>query len=206
MEHEMMEHSEILLYSDETGKEFVNVVFMDETFWLTQVGMAELFDSSKSNVSEHLSHIFEEEELDKASCMRKFGISEFSTKPTNFYNLDAIIAVGYRVNSKKATRFRQWATKTLKEYIQKGFVLNDELMKNGKVSRGRLGILMQQLTPELAKSFNLKDAKGALIAQIEKDGPADKAGLRDGNIVIEYNGKPIADIRELSQAVASRSK
>ena len=121
MEHEMMEHSEILLYSDENGKEFVNVVFMDETFWLTQVGMAELFDSSKSNISEHLSHIFEEEELDKGSCMRKFGISEFSTKPTNFYNLDAIIAVGYRVNSKKATRFRQWATKTLKEYIQKGF-------------------------------------------------------------------------------------
>ena len=132
MEHEMMEHSEILLYSDENGKEFVNVVFMDETFWLTQVGMAELFDSSKSNISEHLSHIFEEEELDKGSSMRKFGISEFSTKPTNFYNLDAIIAVGYRVNSKKATRFRQWATKTLKEYIQKGFVLNDELMKNGR--------------------------------------------------------------------------
>ena len=132
MEHEMMKHSEILLYSDENGKEFVNVVFMDETFWLTQVGMAELFDSSKSNISEHLSHIFEEEELDKGSCMRKFGISEFSTKPTNFYNLDAIIAVGYRVNSKKATRFRQWATKTLKEYIQKGFVLNDELMKNGR--------------------------------------------------------------------------
>ena len=78
MEHEMMEHSEILLYSDENGKEFVNVVFMDETFWLTQVGMAELFDSSKSNISEHLSHIFEEEELDKGSCMRKFGISEFS--------------------------------------------------------------------------------------------------------------------------------
>ena len=132
MEHEMMEHSEILLYSDENGKEFVNVVFMEETFWLTQVGMAELFDSSKSNISEHLSHIFEEEELDKASCMRKFGISELSTKPTNFYNLDAIIAVGYRVNSKKATRFRQWATKTLKEYIQKGFILNDDLMKNGR--------------------------------------------------------------------------
>ena len=132
MEHEMMEHSEILLYSDENGKEFVNVVFIDETFWLTQIGMAELFDSSKSNISEHLSHIFEEEELDKGSCMRKFGISEFSTKPTNFYNLDAIIAVGYRVNSKKATRFRQWATKTLKEYIQKGFVLNDDLMKNGR--------------------------------------------------------------------------
>ena len=126
------QHGEILLYDNGTDKQFVSVVFKGETFWLTQSGMAELFDSSKSNVSEHLSHIFEEEELDKGSCMRKFGISEFSTKPTNFYNLDAIIAVGYRVNSKKATRFRQWATKTLKEYIQKGFVLNDELMKNGR--------------------------------------------------------------------------
>lgn len=132
MGNEIAKQGEILLYSDDKGKEFINVVFMDETFWLTQVGMAELFDSSKSNISEHLSHIFEDEELDKTSCMRKFGISEFSTKPTNFYNLDAIIAVGYRVNSKKATRFRQWATKTLREYIQKGFVLNDELMKNGR--------------------------------------------------------------------------
>ena len=79
-----------------------------------------------------MSHIFEEGELDKDQCLRKFGISEFSTKPTNFYNLDAIIAVGYRVNSKKATKFRQWATKTLREYIQKGFVLNDELLKNGR--------------------------------------------------------------------------
>lgn len=132
MGNEIIHQGDVLLYSDENGKEFVNVVFMEETFWLTQVGMAELFDSSKSNISEHLSHIFEEEELDKASCMRKFGISELSTKPTNFYNLDAIIAVGYRVNSKKATRFRQWATKTLKEYIQKGFVLNDDLMKTGR--------------------------------------------------------------------------
>ena len=118
MEHEMMEHSEILLYSDENGKEFVNVVFMDETFWLTQVGMAELFDSSKSNVSEHLSHIFDEEELDKASCMRKFGISEFSTKPTNFYNLDAIIAVGYRVNSNKVGAiYDEFRKKQDAEYI-----------------------------------------------------------------------------------------
>ena len=101
MGNEIIHQGDVLLYSDENGKEFVNVVFMEETFWLTQIGMAELFDSSKSNISEHLSNIFEEEELDKASCMRKFGISEFSTKPTNFYNLDAIIAVGYRVNSKK---------------------------------------------------------------------------------------------------------
>ena len=125
-------HGEILLYGDEAQKVYVDVLFMEETFWLSQAGIAELFDSSKSNVSEHLKHIFEEEELDKDQCMRKFGISEFAAKPTNFYNLDAIIAVGYRVNSKKATRFRQWATKTLKEYIQKGFVLNDDMLKNGR--------------------------------------------------------------------------
>ena len=132
MEQKISETSEILLYQNGDDKEYIRVIFQDENFWLTQAGMAELFDSSKSNISEHLTHIFDEEELDKAACMRKFGISEFSTKPTHFYNLDAIIAVGYRVNSKKATRFRQWATRTLKEYIQKGFVLNDELMKNGR--------------------------------------------------------------------------
>ena len=132
MEQKISETSEILLYQNGDDKEYIRVIFQDENFWLTQAGMAELFGSSKSNISEHLTHIFDEEELDKAACMRKFGISEFSTKPTHFYNLDAIIAVGYRVNSKKATRFRQWATRTLKEYIQKGFVLNDELMKNGR--------------------------------------------------------------------------
>ena len=79
MENAMNNQGEILLYSDERGKEFVNVLFQDETFWLTQSGIAELFDSSKSNVSEHLTHIFEEEELDKNTSMRKFGISEFST-------------------------------------------------------------------------------------------------------------------------------
>ena len=132
MEQKISETSEILLYQNGDDKEYIRVIFQDENFWLTQASMAELFDSSKSNISEHLTHIFEDEELDKATSMRKFGISEFSTKPTHFYNLDAIIAVGYRVNSKKATRFRQWATKTLKEYIQKGFVLNDEMMKNGR--------------------------------------------------------------------------
>ena len=132
MSNDLIPQGNILFYSGEDGKEYVNVYFYDETFWLTQVALAELFDTSKSNISEHLTHIFEEGELDKAEVMRKFGISEFSTKPTNFYNLDAIIAVGYRVNSKKATRFRQWATRTLREYIQKGYLLNDELLKNGQ--------------------------------------------------------------------------
>ena len=132
MSNELKKKGILLMYSYEGTKTYVDVYFQDETFWLTQAGMAELFDCAKSNISMHLKTIFAEEELDEATVMRKFRISELSTKPTNFYNLDAIIAVGYRVNSKKATRFRQWATRTLREYIQKGFVLNDELMKNGR--------------------------------------------------------------------------
>ena len=140
MEHEMMEHSEILLYSDENGKEFVSVVFKDETFWLTQKAMAELFDVQTPAISKHLKNIFADGELEESMVVSKMETTtrhgaiqgKTQTNDTKFYNLDAIIAVGYRVNSKKATRFRQWATKTLKEYIQKGFVLNDELMKNGR--------------------------------------------------------------------------
>lgn len=134
MEHEMMERSEILLYSDENGKEFVSVVFKDETFWLTQKAMAELFGCTPDNISLHLKNIFAESELNREAVTEKFSATAADGKNylTQHYNLDAIIAVGYRVNSKKATRFRQWATKTLKEYIQKGFVLNDDLMKNGR--------------------------------------------------------------------------
>ena len=134
MENEMMERSEILLYSDENGKEFVSVVFKDETFWLTQKAMAELFGCTPDNISLHLKNIFAESELNREAVTEKFSATAADGKNylTQHYNLDAIIAVGYRVNSKKATRFRQWATKTLKEYIQKGFVLNDEMMKNGR--------------------------------------------------------------------------
>lgn len=127
----------ILLYSYDGAKEYIDVYFKDETFWLTQSAMAELFGCSADNISLHLKNIYDEEELERTATAEKFSVvrqeGNRSVKRTlDFYNLDAIIAVGYRVNSKKATRFRQWATRTLKEYIQKGFVLNDELMKNGR--------------------------------------------------------------------------
>ena len=125
------------MYSNGSDKEYVSVVFKDETFWLTQKAMAELFDVNVPAVSKHLQNIYEEQELSRDATISKMETvrqeGERQVKRTvDFYNLDAIIAVGYRVNSKKATRFRQWATKTLKEYIQKGFVLNDEMMKNGR--------------------------------------------------------------------------
>ena len=129
-----IKYGDILLYAVGNEKEYVNVVFKDETFWMTQKAMAELFDCTTDNISLHLKNIFSEGELEKEAVTEKISATASDGKkyPTQFYNLDAIIAVGYRVNSKKATRFRQWATKTLKEYIQKGFVLNDDMLKNGK--------------------------------------------------------------------------
>lgn len=134
MGNEIAGRGEVLLYSDESGKEYISVVFKGETFWLTQKAMAELFGCTADNISLHLKNIFADCELDRDAVTEKFSATAADGKNylTQHYNLDAIIAVGYRVNSKKATRFRQWATRTLKEYIQKGFVLNDDLMKNGR--------------------------------------------------------------------------
>lgn len=128
---------EIVLYKMDSANICVSVYYKEETFWLSQKAMAKLFDCSADNISLHLKNIFNEEELDELASAEDFSVVQKEgarnvTRKVKCYNLDAIIAVGYRVNSKKATRFRQWATKTLKEYITKGFVLNDELLKNGK--------------------------------------------------------------------------
>ena len=137
MESVPMQQGEILLYNNDGEKEFVSVMFQDETFWLTQKSMAELLDCTTENIIQHLRNIYAEEELSPEATAKKFLVvrqegSRTVRRELEHYNLDAIIAVGYRVNSKKATRFRQWATKTLKEYITKGFVLNDDMLKNGK--------------------------------------------------------------------------
>ena len=128
---------EIVLYQVDDANVCVSVIFKDETFWLSQKSMGELFDCSSDNISLHLKNIYEEQELEENRTTEYFSVVQKEgnrdvRRMIQCYNLDAIIAVGYRVNSKKATRFRQWATKTLKEYITKGFVLNDELLKNGK--------------------------------------------------------------------------
>ncbi len=133
----MNQEHEIVLYQVEDANVCVNVIFKNETFWMTQKAMASLFDVNVPAISKHLSNIFSEEELIKESTVSKMEIVQMEgnrqvKREQEIYNLDAIIAVGYRVNSKKAMRFRQWATKTLKEYIVKGFVLNDDMLKNGK--------------------------------------------------------------------------
>ena len=131
MDEEPM-RAEIVLYQSEDANVFVEVRYIDETFWLTQKAMAELFGVDVRTVSEHLRNIFDSGELEKGEAMRSSGFSGRTVgRPPAYYNLDAIIAVGYRVNSLRATRFRQWATATLREYITKGFVLNDDMLKNG---------------------------------------------------------------------------
>ncbi|MBU0574388.1 MAG: virulence RhuM family protein [Candidatus Margulisbacteria bacterium] len=129
--------SEILFYSSPDGDVKIEVFFQDETVWLTQKKMAELFGVEVNTVNYHLKEVFESKELQEDTTIRKIRIVQKEgernvEREPNFYNLDAIISVGYRVNSEKATHFRIWATRSLREYIIKGFVLDDERLKNGK--------------------------------------------------------------------------
>ena len=127
-----MQKSQFLIYQSEDGKIKLDVRFEDETVWLTQAMIVELFQSSKANVSEHIKHIFEEDELKPEAVVRKFRTTAADGKSydTSYYNLDLIISVGYRIKSKVATQFRIWATQHLSEFIRKGFVLDDERLKN----------------------------------------------------------------------------
>ncbi len=127
----------VILYQSDEGNITASVYFFNETFWMTQKAMAELFDCSADNISFHLKNIYFEEELDEISTAEFFSVVQQEgtrsvKRNIKHYNLDAIIAVGYRINSKRATKFRQWATNTLREYMVKGFVLNDDMLKNGK--------------------------------------------------------------------------
>ncbi len=125
---------EILIYKTEDGITEIDVRLEDETVWLTQQQLADLYQSSKSNVSEHIKHIFEDEELDESLTVRKFrtvqkeGDREVERMLT-YYNLDMILSIGYRIRSKIATKFRQWATERLKEYMIKGFTMDDRRLK-----------------------------------------------------------------------------
>lgn len=134
-----------LIYQTSEENVSVNALIKDETIWLTQKAMAELFEVDKSSISRHLKNVFAEGELDENVVVAKFATTtqhgaiegKTQSKDTNFYNLDAIISVGYRVNSRRATNFRIWATGVLKEYMQKGFAMDDERLKQGKTAFGQ---------------------------------------------------------------------
>ena len=126
----------LILYRDEDGKTSVSVLFSDEDFWVTQVQMAELYDTTRQNIGQHIDGIFQDGELDRAATVKKFFIVRQEgerqvRRELDHYNLDVVIAVGYRVQSPVATRFRRWATERLHEYIQKGFALDDERLQQG---------------------------------------------------------------------------
>jgi hypothetical protein len=135
-----MEHSNIIIYQTENGQTKIETRLEDETVWLTQAQLAELFQKSRTTITEHISNIFKEGELEEEVVCREFrhttqhGAIEGKTqeKSVKYYNLDVIISVGYRVKSLQGTKFRQWATARLKEYIVKGFKMNDELLKRQK--------------------------------------------------------------------------
>lgn len=129
-----MNDNNIVIYQSEDGKVHLDVKYNEETMWLTQQQLCELYQTSKSNVSEHIKHIFEDNELSKDSTVRKFRIVQIEgsrsvERDVEHYNLDMILSLGYRVRSITATRFRQWATERLKEYIIKGFTMDDERLK-----------------------------------------------------------------------------
>jgi hypothetical protein len=143
-------HSQFLIYRDEVGNTRIDVRFDGETVWLTQAQIVELFDSSKANISEHVKNVFDEGELDPARTVREFrtvrreGRRDVQRSLTH-YNLDMIISVGYRVKSRTATAFRIWATQRLHEYIVKGFVLDDERLKNPDLPFDYFDELLQRI-------------------------------------------------------------
>ena len=138
----MPNNFEFLIYNTAEGDVSVNAVVKDETIWLTQKAMAQLFDCSTDNISLHLKNIYQSGELVEEATAEDFSVvqkegSRNVTRRTKFYNLDAIISVGYRVNSRRATQFRIWATSVLKEYMTKGFALDDERLKQGRTAFGK---------------------------------------------------------------------
>ncbi len=125
----MKENNPLIIYQTEDGKVKIETHFENETVWLSIDQIAKLFQKSRSTINEHILNIYKEQELETEPTMRKIGNSDFSTKPTHFYNLDVIISVGYRVKSHQGVHFRKWAAVLIKEYLIKGFTMNDDLLK-----------------------------------------------------------------------------
>ena len=180
----MENRGEILIYQDASGKVKVDVRFEDETAWLTQKMMAELFQKSKATISEHISNLFKERELDEKSVVRNFRTTAADGKEyqTNYYNLDVIISVGYRVKSRQGTQFRIWATQRLKEYIIKGFVLNDERFKTGN-SMNYFNELQERIREiRLSERFFYQKIKDIYATSIDYD-PGNKETIEFFRIV-----------------------
>ena len=174
-----MSNSEILIYKTVDGSTKIDVRLEDETVWLTQLQMSELFGKSKKTISEHIGNIFKEGELNENSVVRNFRTTAQDGKlyNTNFYNLDVIISVGYRVKSKQGTQFRIWATQRLKEYIIKGFALNDDRFKSG-TSMNYFNELQERIREiRLSERFFYQKIKDIYATSIDYDANDEKTIL-----------------------------
>lgn len=174
--------SSLLIYQTRDGQIKLDVRLEDETVWLTQTHMAQLFGKATSTINEHIKNIFVEGELVESDVVKKFGISEFQQKAPNFYNLDVIISVGYRVKSQQGTQFRMWATERLREYIVKGFALNDERFKTGNSMNYFIELQERIREIRLSERFFYQKIKDIYTTSIDYD-PQDEKTLEFFKIV-----------------------
>ena len=191
-------HDEIVIYQSEDGLIKVDVLFENETVWLTMDQMCLLFGKAKSTISEHIQNIYAEGELKENETMRKFGISEYSTKPTSFYNLDVIISVGYRVKSHQGTQFRIWATQRLRDYIIKGVALNDERFKRGNSINYLRDLLDRIREIRLSERVFYQQIKDIYKTSIDYD-PSDEITLKffkevQNKLLWAVSGKTAAEL------------
>ena len=191
-------HDEIVIYKSEDGLIKVDVLFENETVWLTMDQMCLLFGKAKSTISEHIQNIYAEGELKENETMRKFGISEYSTKPTSFYNLDVIISVGYRVKSHQGTQFRIWATQRLRDYIIKGVALNDERFKRGNSMNYFRDLLDRIREIRLSERVFYQQIKDIYKTSIDYD-PSDEITLKffkevQNKLLWAVSGKTAAEL------------
>lgn len=191
-------HDEIVIYQSEDGLIKVDVLFENETVWLTMDQMCLLFGKAKSTISEHIQHIYTEGELKETETMRKFGISEYSTKPTSFYNLDVIISVGYRVKSHQGTQFRIWATQRLRDYIIKGVALNEERFKRGNSMNYFRDLLDRIREIRLSERVFYQQIKDIYKTSIDYD-PSDEITLKffkevQNKLLWAVSGKTAAEL------------
>lgn len=191
-------HDEIVIYQSEDGLIKVDVLFENETVWLTMDQMGLLFGKAKSTISEHIQNIYAEGELKENETVRKFGISEYSTKPTSFYNLDVIISVGYRVKSHQGTQFRIWATQRLRDYIIKGVALNDERFKRGNSMNYFRDLLDRIREIRLSERVFYQQIKDIYKTSIDYD-PSDEITLKffkevQNKLLWAVSGKTAAEL------------
>ena len=195
---QLASNDEILIYQSEDGTVKVDVLFQDETVWLTIDHMSLLFGKSRSTINEHILNIYKEGELLENNTMRKIGISDFSTKPTNYYNLDVIISVGYRVKSRQGTLFRIWATQRLRDYIIKGVALNDERFKRGNSMNYFKDLLERIREIRLSEKVFYQQIKDIYKTSIDYD-PSDEITLQffkevQNKLLWAVSGKTAAEL------------